>query len=321
MKSRYTVQDAYRARITADVSPISISGDPLTEFSIPVDIVPVDTEWRLVLNFNQSTKKDKIYFHRVSGSTLYYYRKNRGNPTVLHEENDYIQMNNFSEWFNYGFDNIDDFWLILDMWTNKAQILWWLVDAWTGVVDVASTAITALADWTHYAVFDYLYWILKFVTTYDITIHYLVWQIIITGWIITSKSDKRYVDLLKNKSVVNDLWDSGWNLTYKWLPIWSWSWTDKRTVISETLWIRVANFGEYIICKNITIDTAINLPLSETANKWWRLCVKKWTSKKKVVIVPFAWGSIDWFGISLWIQNINTTVTLVSNWDWTRSIE
>ena len=25
----------------------------------------------------EETKKDKIYFHRVSGSTLYYYRKNR----------------------------------------------------------------------------------------------------------------------------------------------------------------------------------------------------------------------------------------------------
>jgi len=322
MKSRYTVQDAYKVRITADISPISTSGDPLTEYSFTVETAPTDSEWRLVINFNDTARKDKIYFHRRSTTTLYYYRKNRGNPTVTHYENEYVQMNNFAERFNYNFDNVDDFWLIQDMWTNKAVILGGMVDYWSWVVEIANTATTELADWTRYAVLDYADGTLKFVDTYTIATHCLLWQVVVVSIDITSITDKRHTDLLKNKTVVNDLTDSWWLLAYKWIPIWSW-WGDVETwtVISETTGTRTANLGEYIVTNYASWNTTINLPASVLANKGWRLCVKKWLSTKRVDIIPFSWDTIDGFSALLQIQNQNSSVTLVSKGDWTRSIE
>lgn len=216
MKNRYTVQDAYKVRITTDISPISASGDPLTEFSFTVETAPTDSEWRLVINFNDTARKDKIYFHRTSTTTLYYYRKNRGNPTVTHYENEYAQMNNFADWFNYLFESSDDFWLIQDMGTNKAQILGGVVDYWTGVTDIAATAITELVDWTRYAVFDYADGTLKFIDTYTIATHYLVWQLVVASTDISSITDRRYTDLFKNKATLNKFSESWWNLLRDW---------------------------------------------------------------------------------------------------------
>ena len=216
---RYAVQDSYKVRLTEDVNTISSSWDPLTEFYIPVTSVPVDSEWWLIIDFAVEWKKDKVYYHRVDGNKLYYYRKNRSNPSVQHDENSYVQMNDVAELLNYNFDNTNDFWYIVNMGTNKAMILWGYVDIWNWVISVNASSVTSLADWTWYAVLDYSDSILKFVSTYIIENHYLVWQIVISSWIITNKTDRRYIDIHKNKWTLNKLAESGGNLLFNGTPI------------------------------------------------------------------------------------------------------
>lgn len=317
MKGRYTVQDAYRARITADVSPISASGDPLTEFEIKISTLPIDTEWRLILDYNDATKRDKVYFHRVSGSSIYYYRKNRSNPTVLHEENAYIQMNNFAERFNYGFDNTDDFGLILDMWTNKAQILWGLVDIGDGVVDVDSTAITTLVDGTHYAVLDYADTTLKFVSAYDITTHLLVGQVVVLASDITSRVDKRHTKIFSNRSTLLKLSEFGWNLLYNWVPLGWWSWT------GDVIWPSSSINGNLVVFNGATWKIVANgWPVPEILDNayWtsWSTDNTGWASRRsiydKIEEIDSVWRGMDFILESMPSAHLTTpTVTYTHN--------
>lgn len=307
MKGRYTVQDWYRTKITSDILPIDSSWDPLTEFSFTVQSVPQDDEWRLVVNFNDTDKRDKIYFHRKTLTELYYYRKNRSNPSKLHEENDYIQMNNFAEWFNYNFDNNDDFWLVLNMWTNKAQILWWIVDYGTWVLTITPTAITTLADWTHYAVLDFADWFLKFVTTYDDTIHYLVWEVVVAWSLITSKSDKRNLSLLKNKSVLNKVTDVWWKLYYDWNPVWT-SYTPEDIANKETSALD-SSTTKYP-CNNV-VKAAVDSKVDKVTWKW--LSEEDFTTAEKAKLATLS-DHFRWTYLTL--LALETAVPTGNLWDY-----
>ena len=230
MLNRYTVENLYKTRLSNDLEPISATGDPLTEFTFEVEDEPAnDTGW-VIVDFTDSSKRDMIFYHSKSGWTLSYYRKDRdllwtGATAITHDEWSFVQMNDVAQLINYLFDNSDDFWRIEDMGTNKVRILWGFVDYGTGSIwTIADTTPEALADGTYYGVFNLLTWILEFIDTGDYVhgTHTILWLVIVASTDISSIIDKRYKEFFRNRTVLDDLDDSGWNLTYKGVPLGWW---------------------------------------------------------------------------------------------------
>ena len=114
MKNRYSTENFFKTTLSQQVPAIADSGDPLTEFTIYLAKVPANNEGWIILDFADAAKRDLIYYHSKTASTVTYYRKNRdllgnGARLVNHKKNSYCQINDVAELFNYLFSNTDDF--------------------------------------------------------------------------------------------------------------------------------------------------------------------------------------------------------------------
>lgn len=242
MYKRLQGENLYRIRLSSDLLAIG-SWDPLEVFELEVTQEPVNSMGWIYVNFTDNIKRDKIFFHEKNWTTLRYRRNARSNPTQDHEENDFVQINDVAEWINFTFTNLDDFWMVEDMWDNNAQIYWGNIDFWSNSIEsISDSAITALTDWTHIAVFDYSDSTLKFVDTYDNEIHLILSTVTVSGWDITNIEDNRHTYVFKNRYILDRLEDQWGNLTYKGIPLgwgsgtWDVIGADTNVTVNEIVW-------------------------------------------------------------------------------------
>jgi len=126
-RARYKGENLYRTRISTDIPAISSTGNPLDVFQFDVVQAPTESKGWVFVDFTDTDSRDLIYYHAKSGNTLFYYRKDRdllnnGSIAVTHPANDFVQINDVSQWIDYTFANLEDFGKIEDMGTNNAII-------------------------------------------------------------------------------------------------------------------------------------------------------------------------------------------------------
>lgn len=227
MFKRFQWENLYRTTLAWEIPAItSIDwSNNLDIFDIEVATAPKNSKWWIIIDFTNTSKRDLIYFHDVSWTTLKYYRKDRDLLLTWaiweqHEEWAIAQINDVSEWIDYLFANVDDFWKVEDMSGNRAAIQGWKIDYWTtNIVTVSDLSATALADWTWYAVFNYSTWSLAFVSSFDSSIHLKLATVIVASSEISSITDDRHTYVFKNRSVLDKLSESGGNLLFDGVPI------------------------------------------------------------------------------------------------------
>lgn len=197
-RARYKWENLYRTRITTNIPAISSAGNPLDVFQFDVVQAPVESKWWVFVDFTDTDNRDLIYYHDKVGNTLYYYRKDRdllnnGSIAVTHPANDFVQINDVSQWIDYTFANLEDFGKVIDMGTNNLIIYGWYVWYNGNFVNIADTWLNALADGTWYAVFDYLDGTLKFVSTLVWFIWLQLATVSVGSWDVVSIADNRWI--------------------------------------------------------------------------------------------------------------------------------
>lgn len=250
MLKRYQWENLYRTIVNTKMNAIGSSWDPMEEFSIEVAQAPKNTAGWVIVDFTDSTKRDLIFFHNRTGTTLKYYRKNRDlmgiwAANATHLKNAPIQINDVAERMNYLFANTDDFGMVLNMGTNKIQVLWGQIFKWWVNINVSDTIIT-LADWNRYAVFDGADNTFKCVAA-AVSGQAVLGSITLLSWGITNISDLRWgMYMHANKDVLDWLSDIWGNLVYQWHPL-GWG-----TGTGDVVWPSSSVVGRIVIMNAIT---------------------------------------------------------------------
>lgn len=244
MYSRLKWQNLYRTKLAADLTPITQGAwdDPTTEFSFDVEVAPAVSKWYVYIDFTKDAKRDLIYFHRKSGTTLYYYRGNRdlesnGVYGITHTKGSFLQLNDVDKWIDRTFDTVDDLWYI-DVISNKKIKIFGGTTYFKWVQKVvADTAFQTLADGTRYAVLDYSDETLKFVAAVDYDSHLWFATVIMASWAVSSITNHKWEQLHANKTTL-DLFVKDWtrvryNTFLVWDVLWPWSSTDNNIVTMD----------------------------------------------------------------------------------------
>lgn len=170
--NRFVPENFYKVRTTTPIPAITpasssapAAADPLDVFTFDVATPPISNKGALIVEFTEESRRDEIRFHDVVGNTIYYYRKDRSNPTVAHPDNSFCQMNNVAFYLSRLYANATDFGYVENMGTNKARILGGYVGYNNTLVNISDTSPQTLADGTWYAVFDYQTEELKFIAS------------------------------------------------------------------------------------------------------------------------------------------------------------
>lgn len=198
-RARYKGENLYRTRITTDIPAISSAGNPLDVFQFDVVQAPTESKGWVFVDFTDTDSRDLIYYHAKSGNTLFYYRKDRdllnnGSIAVTHPANDFVQINDVSQWIDYTFANLEDFGKIEDMGTNNAIIYWGSIWYNWSFQTISDTWLNALADGTWYAVFDYTDGSLKFIPSLTGFVGIRLAIVNVFGWEIISITDNRGIE-------------------------------------------------------------------------------------------------------------------------------
>lgn len=191
MKKRFKLKNFYTTTLLSDIDVWNINDT--TEYSFVVnDTVPSGPLY-IIVNPQDESKRDIIYIHRVSWNNFYYYQYNRSNPSVAHIPWATISVNDFAEYFNYIFRNIDDFWDIKKWALLSVEVRWWNVSNNWVSLNIPDTTLTLIDNTTNYIVFDYTDNTIKNLT--DLT--NFVWKILqvvtTSWWEITNIEDKREI--------------------------------------------------------------------------------------------------------------------------------
>ena len=154
MLSRNRWENLYKTQLSSDLK--EVSGDAFDVKVLNVESAPKYNSWWLWVDFNDSSKRDLIYFHDKDWSTLYYYVKDRQRPDVVHQPGADVQMNDVAEWVNQLAKNTEDFWYIEVPFGNGLQVkvYWGRARLNEEVYEIDDTYITLYDNETNYIYFD-----------------------------------------------------------------------------------------------------------------------------------------------------------------------
>lgn len=286
MASRYSAENLKTCKLVTEVDPISNTWTWDTEFEIVVDLAPVaDTGWVLI-DYNKVNKIDLIHYHRKSWNTLYYYRSQRDllwlwHHNVVHEVGASVRVHDVAEFMNHIYKNINELWYVKQYWPNEIVVFGG--DLWNPTTatrtTVADTAITWLANGTHYLYIDFNDWIIKTSTTVPITHTYHFATVVVASSIITSIQDKR--------AVISDQWEpwADWKdveLQVDWTML-QWKYTDSE------VWINL-----------------YEIPAATWWSIWWTFSNQ--TDLNKLLVWP-SWHMLNWKIVTSVASN-NLTVAI-----------
>lgn len=98
-------------------------------FSCSVDF-PAPTY--LVLNPNDSLKREIVYIHRSQWNICFYYPFNRTRPELYHAAWTTVALNDVAEFYNYIFQHLPDFWHVrARVWTQVEIKGGWIFINWS----------------------------------------------------------------------------------------------------------------------------------------------------------------------------------------------
>lgn len=216
MRKRYRAQNLYKTTLVDPIAAIW-AGDWDTVFQIKVEDTPSTdlTEWFIMVDYNDVDKRDLIKFHNVSGTTFYYYRKDRdllwnGSSAIRHDPGSFVQINVVYEYHKHLYENIDDFWYIEDFWTNNFKAYGGIIDTPWGQATISDTSFTDIADGTRYVFFDYADNTFKLLASTSWYYWVSVATVIIASWDISSITDTRPMVMpVRYDPDVFAIWDDG----------------------------------------------------------------------------------------------------------------
>lgn len=97
---QFKVENLYRTTITSS-SGIAASGD----VNFTVTTPPINPNGYIVISPDSTTLREIMYYHNVSGNTIYVRAENRPSPKA-HSKNEIVQINDVAEIFNTYSDMI-----------------------------------------------------------------------------------------------------------------------------------------------------------------------------------------------------------------------
>lgn len=310
MLNRFGWENFYKTRLSAVMPAISASWDPLTEFSFSVETAPKRSQWWVIIEYTDTAYRDLIFYHRTSGTTLYYYRQFRdllwlGSHTREHPNQSFVQINNFAQFFDYLFYNTDDFGLIEDYWTNKVNVRWWGLYIWQWYFTI-SDALLTLANGTHNIVFDTSTQTITSNASWLTSTQKLLWVVVVSWSDITSITDKRANQFFFVDDEVFQF-DGNWVLRFVWDSVtisqatesteWKsrlWTLAEHGTSPTGAVLLQIKNT---ILTPSVTrSDDAKKVPVLNTA---WYI---------NDFIAPVYWESSEW--------NDNYVITSLSPITW-----
>lgn len=294
MIGRNLWENLYKTKLSSKLS--SVWGSAFDEKFLSVDAEPKHDSWRVWVEFSDPTNRDLIFFHRKSGSTLYYYIKNRQQTAISHSAWSFVQINDVAQWINFLSNNTNDFWFVdapIGDWLT-IKVYWGRVRLNENVYDILDKTFTLSDNTTNYIFFN--------PTTQDIEVQDSPWNWVSIAEIdtnsgnISSKNDIRdlrhteywlnlssdfqivnnevkntftpsSIDTLTNKSGSNSQWTNDeWYMqksTYDPNSIWANAfdrsnhiWTQPLSTISDAWTIASEDKTNYT--NNTTIDVSGN---------------------------------------------------------------
>jgi hypothetical protein len=259
MRNRYTTSNFYTTTISSWVV-LTPSGSWST--TIPVVWVPSIAEGKLFHVIFKPTDAINRMVVRAYISGWLMKVDNVDIPTAkTYLSQSQVAIFDVAEMFNAAFSQLDDFGYV-EYYGNSAKIRWgYVYYNWTQH-NFSDIAMTALADWTWYAVLDYTDNTLKFTQVYAYSTQLRLWKLVITSGVIVY-TDERGTENAINKSILDWFSESWGNLLYKGNPVWGWPGTGDVIGPSSAVDWNIAVFdgltGKIVKDGGKTISEIINL--------------------------------------------------------------
>lgn len=143
------VQDLY------DVVVTESSGIPDSwDIDFTVSNPPINANWWIVVESENTPKRDLMYYHNVVGSRIYVRSENRPSPKA-HTSGVSVKMLDVAEIFNFFSDMVSQLFYVEKTGWLTVKV-WWGYTTYNGnTVTVADTNITLANNTTNYIKYDY----------------------------------------------------------------------------------------------------------------------------------------------------------------------
>lgn len=271
------------------------------EIQIQLNREPVWQFWILILDDEDNIKREEIFYHRKSWTTVYTYDVNRSNPQT-HTAWASCVMNDSASIFNFLSDNSINTFYIYKKSINEVYVFWWKVYKDWVIINIADVSL-AIYNGNNYIYLDIdnviktsltnpTTWVVVWLVTKSwssITIekYNVVWF-----WFKWDKWDKwdtgNWIDTIE---LISTIW---WTKTYRI------NFTDWNSYTYEVKDWEVLSLPNYTI-SNTTTDRSIdanNTTAEEVLNVLWTLYndIKSWLES--------IWS--EW----RWIVSVNKTNTV-----------
>lgn len=313
-----------------------------TSWEIEVQLLsePSSEFWFVVLDYENS-KREEIFYHRKSWTSIFFYWINRTNPGQ-HEIWASVLLNDTAWIFNYISENISNLFYIYKTSTSTVKVLWWSVySKWLTVTvpDAENPTNFTLVDWTNYLYLD---------TDWTINASDILpadkivfWEIVQTVWVITSviKNDINVFDItsILTQAQIDKLdWieenANNYSLPIATTSILWWVKVDWTTIAVDWNWViswvpNVVWFNWWDIWWNIVdqldLQAALNNKVDKVVGKWLSTNDYIASDKSKVdnlpldTITELAW-KVDTV-VGKWLSENDFTTALKTKLEWLES--
>ena len=190
MKGRLKWQNFYKSALVSAI--LAGNASDTTEKSFQISESPTVDKWWIVVDF-LDYKREIIFYHRVDGTTIYYYDYNRQHPELNHDIWAIVQLNDVAEYMNWLSQNTEDFWVIkkLENPGLTITVLWWSIKLNNQDIEISDNTFTLSDNTTNYVVLDYTDNTTKVLTDITTFTGIILGEVKTSNWDITSITDKR----------------------------------------------------------------------------------------------------------------------------------
>ena len=140
---RLLTESFYESTITENIAS---TGD--VDFAVASP--PTNSKWFIIISPDIPAKRERMYYHNVSGSRIYVKWINR-TELKSHLSWDTIQINDTSDLFNFFSDNISTTWYVEKQGWLNVTVWWWpTMLYWTTTKVASDTNLTLANNATNY---------------------------------------------------------------------------------------------------------------------------------------------------------------------------
>lgn len=265
MRWKHLVQSFYETQLARSFWPVIISDDPLAIYRLYVTQEPQYNNWWLIIEYENKSNREILYFHNRDWIELLVYKKDRWlAPTIekaiTHPESSSVRMHDVADFFNELSKSISSFWLI-EQWYNEdnslyVKVEWGRIDlmSW-GILEVDGEIFELDPSTTYNIYVDVSDSTIKFKTDPIDWKDIILWEVVTGVDTITSITDKR-ADMSYSLFSEDFFQLVDWELLIK-----DWSITETKLASNSVISSKIANNAvttEKIVNNAVTTEKIAN---------------------------------------------------------------